>query len=40
MPNAAVAEAMGISVKGVEKLLASAMKRLRGELRAHGDGMG
>jgi RNA polymerase sigma-70 factor, ECF subfamily len=40
MSNAAVAQAMGISVKGVEKLLASAMKRLRSALRAHGDGVG
>src|SRR5215217_1418559 len=37
MSNAEVAEAMGISVKGVEKLLASAMARLREVMRPHRD---
>ena len=35
MTNAEVAEAMDISVKGVEKLLASAMDRLRHSMRTH-----
>jgi RNA polymerase sigma factor (sigma-70 family) len=35
MTNAEVADAMGISVKGVEKLLASAMERLRVSMRTH-----
>ena len=35
LTNADVAEAMGISVKGVEKLLASAMTRLRDLMRSH-----
>src|SRR5215217_1264896 len=35
MTNAEVADAMGISVKGVEKLLASAMGRLRLSMRTH-----
>jgi len=35
MTNAEVAEAMDISVKGVEKLLASAMERLRQSMRTH-----
>jgi RNA polymerase sigma-70 factor (ECF subfamily) len=39
MSNAEVAESMGISVKGVEKLLATAMGRLREGMRTHrGDG--
>jgi RNA polymerase sigma-70 factor (ECF subfamily) len=33
--NAEVAESMGVSVKAVEKLLASAMRRLRSEMRDH-----
>ena len=35
LTNADVAEAMGITVKGVEKLLASAMTRLRHLMRSH-----
>jgi RNA polymerase sigma-70 factor (ECF subfamily) len=35
LTNADVAEAMGITVKGVEKLLASAMTRLRHSMRSH-----
>lgn len=34
MSHAEVAEAMGISIKGVEKLLARGMKLLRGQMRA------
>jgi RNA polymerase sigma-70 factor, ECF subfamily len=37
MSNAEVSESMGISVKGVEKLLASAMVRLREAMRSHRD---
>lgn len=37
MSNAEAAEAMGISVKGVEKLLASAMGRLREAMHPHRD---
>jgi RNA polymerase sigma-19 factor, ECF subfamily len=37
MPNADVATAMGISVKGVEKLLSIAKRRLRSALGAHAD---
>jgi RNA polymerase sigma factor (sigma-70 family) len=32
LSHAAVADAMGISVKGVEKLVATAMRKLRGHL--------
>ena len=35
LTNADVADAMGITVKGVEKLLASAMSRLRLSMRPH-----
>jgi len=35
LTNADVADAMGITVKGVEKLLASAMTRLRDLMRSH-----
>jgi DNA-binding CsgD family transcriptional regulator len=35
LTNADVADAMGITVKGVEKLLASAMDRLRHSMRSH-----
>ena len=35
LTNADVADAMGITVKGVEKLLASAMTRLRHLMRSH-----
>jgi len=35
LTNADVADAMGITVKGVEKLLASAMTRLRHSMRPH-----
>jgi len=35
LTNADVADAMGITVKGVEKLLASAMDRLRHLMRSH-----
>jgi RNA polymerase sigma-70 factor (ECF subfamily) len=35
LTNADVADAMGITVKGVEKLLASAMTRLRHAMRPH-----
>ena len=35
LSNAEVADAMDISVKGVEKLLASAMERLRHSMRTH-----
>jgi RNA polymerase sigma-70 factor (ECF subfamily) len=35
LTNADVADAMGITVKGVEKLLASAMTRLRHSMRSH-----
>lgn len=37
MSHADVATAMGITVKGVEKLLATARAKLRGELGAHAD---
>ena len=37
MSNAEVGESMDISVKGVEKLLASAMARLRDVMRPHRD---
>jgi DNA-directed RNA polymerase specialized sigma24 family protein len=37
MSNAEVGESMDISVKGVEKLLASAMARLREVMRHHRD---
>lgn len=37
MSQSEIAEAMGISVKGVEKLLATARRRLRESLAAHAD---
>jgi RNA polymerase sigma-70 factor (ECF subfamily) len=38
MTNAAIADAMGISLKGVEKLLATARQKLRPLLEAEGEG--